>query len=69
MFGLGTQEILVILVIALVMFGGSKLPELARSLGRSVNEFKKGMSEHPDATAEQAGKDQAGKDKDGATRG
>jgi len=45
MFGLGTQELMVILVIALVLFGGSKLPEIARSLGRSVNEFKKGIHE------------------------
>ena len=45
MFGLGTQELLVILVIVLVMFGGSKLPEIARALGKSMNEFKKGINE------------------------
>jgi sec-independent protein translocase protein TatA len=45
MFGIGYQELLIILVIVLVLFGGSKLPELARSLGSSVKEFKKGVSE------------------------
>ena len=45
MFGLGTQELMIILVIALVLFGGNKLPELARSLGKSMNEFKKGIHE------------------------
>ena len=45
MFGLVRQELLVILVIVLVMFGGSKLPEIARSLGKSMNEFKKGINE------------------------
>lgn len=45
MFGLGYQELLIILVIVLVLFGANRLPELARSLGSSVKEFKKGVQE------------------------
>ncbi len=37
--------LLIILVIVLVIFGGKKLPELARSLGKAKNEFKKGQEE------------------------
>ena len=44
MFGMGAQELMVILVIVLVLFGGSKLPELAKSLGKSMKEFKKGIA-------------------------
>jgi sec-independent protein translocase protein TatA len=44
MFGLGAQELMVILVIVLVLFGGSKLPDLAKSLGKSMKEFKKGIA-------------------------
>jgi sec-independent protein translocase protein TatA len=51
MFGLGYQELLIILVIVLVLFGANRLPELARSLGSSVKEFKKGVNE---ATKEEA---------------
>jgi len=45
MMGLGMPEIVVILVIALIFFGPRKLPELGRSLGRTMNEFKKASNE------------------------
>jgi sec-independent protein translocase protein TatA len=50
MFGgrVGMPELLLILFVLLLFFGSSKLPELARSLGRSAREFKKGMSEDPE---------------------
>jgi TatA/E family protein of Tat protein translocase len=53
MFGLGTTEILVILVIALVLFG-NKLPDVARSLGRGIIEFKKGFGGVEDEIAKYA---------------
>jgi sec-independent protein translocase protein TatA len=43
MFGLGSQELLVILVIVMILFGANRLPQLARSLGSSLKEFKKGL--------------------------
>ncbi|MBL8860431.1 MAG: twin-arginine translocase TatA/TatE family subunit [Planctomycetes bacterium] len=42
---LGTTEILLIVFAILLLFGARKLPELARSMGSSVHEFKKGMNE------------------------
>jgi sec-independent protein translocase protein TatA len=48
MFGLGLPEILLILVIALLIFGAAKLPEIGKALGRALSEFKKGTQEFTD---------------------
>lgn len=44
----GLPELVVIALIILLLFGGSKLPNLMRNLGRSTNEFKRGMNESTD---------------------
>ncbi|HEV8310074.1 MAG TPA: twin-arginine translocase TatA/TatE family subunit [Methylomirabilota bacterium] len=60
MFGLGYQELMIILVIVLLLFGAQKLPELARGLGKSVSEFKKGQSEDEPVKAEKATEEKKG---------
>lgn len=50
MFGLGTPELLIVLVLVLLLFGGAKLPQLARSLGRAQREFKDGLKEDEEET-------------------
>ena len=45
MFGLGSPEILLVLAVMLLLFGGSKLPGLARGFGQSIREFKKASNE------------------------
>lgn len=44
-FNLGTGEIIVILVVVLLLFGAKRIPELARSLGKGVSQFKQGMND------------------------
>ncbi|KRT68767.1 MAG: twin-arginine translocation protein [Candidatus Rokubacteria bacterium CSP1-6] len=58
MFGLGYQELLLILLIVLILFGAQRLPDLARSLGSSFKEFKKGVSDVKDEGTSQAKKEE-----------
>ncbi len=51
MFGIGTQELIIFLIIVLVLFGGSRIPSIARSLGKSITEFKKGVQGIEEETA------------------
>ena len=44
MFGIGTQEIIFIVLIVLLFFGGKKIPELMKGLGKGVRSFKDGMN-------------------------
>ena len=48
MFGLGVQELLIILAIILLIFGPKKLPQLGKAIGRTITGFRKGMREDED---------------------
>jgi sec-independent protein translocase protein TatA len=43
MLGIGSWELLIVLGLVLLLFGGSRIPSLARSLGQSITEFKRGV--------------------------
>jgi sec-independent protein translocase protein TatA len=71
-FGFGLQELVIILVIALIIFGGKKLPELGSGLGKAIREFKRGTSEAdaidvvPKEITEHPEKSEANKDRTAA---
>jgi sec-independent protein translocase protein TatA len=56
MFGLGMPELIVILIIALVVFGTNRLPQLGEGLGKAIRGFKKGISDSPDEIGKDADK-------------
>lgn len=59
MFGIGVQELLIILVIVLIVFGAKNLPLLGSNMGRAISNFKRGLSEPEiiDIKPEQKSKD------------
>ena len=67
MFGLGAPELLIILLVVLVLFGGAKLPGLARSLGQAKNEFEKGVREGKEERGEAEQKADPTEPKDAGT--
>jgi sec-independent protein translocase protein TatA len=62
MFGLGMQELLIILAIALVVFGPSKLPQIGSGLGKAIRDFKKGVSSDDGEDSVKEPKDENSKD-------
>jgi len=56
MFGIGQTELIIVMVIAILLFGSSKLPTLMRNLGRSAKEFKQGMKDVVDDSPEDSKK-------------
>ena len=51
-FGIGIQELLVILLVCLLVFGAGRLPEIGRALGKTIKEFKKAIQEGSSDTEE-----------------
>jgi sec-independent protein translocase protein TatA len=65
MFGLGTQELIVILIIIVVLFGATKLPQIGSGIGQAIKNFKKSVKEGDeiDVTPDKDSSKQAKKEK------
>lgn len=62
MFGLGMQELVIILVIALFIFGPTKLPQIGSGLGKAIRDFKKGVSDDDPEDSTKGAKKEISKD-------
>ncbi len=63
MFGIGSQELMIIMLIAFFIFGAKRLPELGKSLGESIRAFKNSMEDRPRIERPQEGKEKPKEDK------
>jgi sec-independent protein translocase protein TatA len=66
MFGLGTWELILILLIILVIFGAGKLPEIGANLGKGIKNFRKSVQETKDALPDQEKAESRGEEEKGA---
>jgi len=64
MFGLGATELIIILVIVIILFGASRLPEIGKGIGEAIKNFKKSTSEKPEIDVTPEEKAEGAEDKE-----